>query len=310
MHNLSPKSKAYVAAGFTIFIWATTYISTKMLLVDFTATEITFFRFVIALAALFLMQPKGIPFQNLREELLFAGAGLSGVTLYFMLQNLSLTYTLASNAAVLVSVAPFFIAILSHFTLQGEPFRRQFFLGFLLAIAGIALISFNGNFILKLSPLGDVLALTSAIAWASYSIILKKLSAKGYPIVPFTRKIFFYGTLFLLPLLPLMDVRLGLDRFLQVPNLLNLLFLGLLASALCFVSWNFAVGVLGAVKTSVFIYLMPVITVFFSVLILREPLTWVAALGVALIIMGLAVSEGRLYGYKRHEGKNASQAGE
>ena len=310
MHNLSPKSKAYAAAGFTIFIWATTYISTKMLLVDFTATEITFFRFVIALAALFLMQPKGIPFQNLREELLFAAAGLSGVTLYFMLQNLSLTYTLASNAAVLVSVAPFFIAILSHFTLQGEPFRRQFFLGFLLAIAGIALISFNGNFILKLSPLGDLLALTSAIAWASYSIILKKLSAKGYQIVPFTRKIFFYGTLFLLPLLPLMDVRLGLDRFLRVQNLLNLLFLGLLASALCFVSWNFAVGVLGAVKTSVFIYLMPVITVFFSVLILREPLTWVAALGVALIILGLAVSEGRLYGDKRHEGKSAPQAGE
>lgn len=306
MHNLSPKSKAYVAAGVTIFIWATTYISTKMLLVDFTATEITFFRFVIALVALFLMQPAGIPFRNLREELLFAGAGLTGVTLYFMLQNLSLTYTLASNAAVLVSVAPFFVAILSHFTLHGEPFRRRFFLGFLLAIAGIALISFNGNFILKLSPLGDILALTSAIAWAIYSIILKKLSALGYQIVPFTRKIFFYGTLFLLPLLPFMNVRLGLDRFLELQNLFNLLFLGLLASALCFVSWNFAVGVLGAVKTSIFIYLMPVITVLFSVMILREPLTWVAIVGVVLILLGLAVSEGRQNGNKGNAGKNAS----
>lgn len=295
-------NKAYLAAGSTIFIWATTYISTKMLLVEFTATEITLFRFVIALAALYLMQPKGIPFRNLREELLFAAAGLTGVTLYFMLQNLSLTYTLASNAAVLVSVAPFFIAILSHFTLQGEPFRRRFLLGFVLAIAGIALISFNGNFILKLNPLGDLLALTSAMAWASYSIILKKLSGKGYPIVPFTRKIFFYGTLFLLPLIPLMDVRLGLERFLNLQNMGNLLFLGVLASALCFVSWNYAVGVLGAVKTSIFIYLMPVITVFFSVLILREPLTWVAAVGVVLIIMGLAVSEGRRTYAERNQG--------
>ena len=289
---LSLRSKAYLAAGFTVFLWATVYISTKMLLVDFSAAEITLFRYVIALFILFLMQPKGIPFHNVKEELLFAAAGLTGVTLNSLLQNISLTYTLASNAAVLIAVSPFFIAILSHFMLREEPFRKSFFLGFLLAIVGIALISFNGNFLLKLNPLGDILALGTAMAWSCYNIILKKLSSREYPIVPFTRKIFFYGIIFLLPLISLSDVELGAERFLRLPNLLNMLSLGLLASAICFISWNYAVGVLGTVKTSIIMYLMPVITVFFSVLILREQLTWVACLGAVLILLGLFVSEG------------------
>ena len=62
----------------------------------------------------------------------------------------------------------------------------------------------------------------------------------------------------------------------------NLLFLGLGASAMCFVTWNFAVKVLGAVKTSVYIYLVPVITVLCSVVVLHETISTRAALGILL----------------------------
>lgn len=63
---------------------------------------------------------------------------------------------------------------------------------------------------------------------------------------------------------------------------LNLIYLGLGASALCFVTWNYAVGTLGAVKTSVYIYIVPVITAVASVIVLKEEITWMAAIGIGL----------------------------
>ena len=71
----------------------------------------------------------------------------------------------------------------------------------------------------------------------------------------------------------LFNFKLDLSRFANMTYLLNILFLGLGASALCFVTWNFAVKILGAVKTSICIYLVPVITVVASVLIIHEPFT-------------------------------------
>ena len=77
--------------------------------------------------------------------------------------------------------------------------------------------------------------------------------------------------------------------------LFNILFLGLGASALCFVTWNFAVKTLGAVKTSVYIYAVPVITVVTSVIILHEKITVLAAAGTVLTLAGLFLSESKLF---------------
>ena len=82
-------------------------------------------------------------------------------------------------------------------------------------------------------------------------------------------------------------------------SLLNLLYLGMGASALCFVTWNYAVKVLGAVQTSVYIYLVPVITIITSFLFLKEPVTWMSAAGTALTIAGLVVSEWRVKGARK-----------
>jgi drug/metabolite transporter (DMT)-like permease len=285
--------KAHILALLTIFIWGTTYISTKRLLVDFSPTEIMFFRFIIAFLVLLAFSPSRIRFRSLKEELLFASAGLAGVTMYFFLQNTSLVYTLASNAGVLISVAPFFTGILSWLILKDTVLRKNFFIGFAFSIIGVVLISFNGNFVLKLNPLGDILAVSCAVAWAAYCVIMKKISALDYPTIPCTRKIFFYGILTMLPLLPFLDFHLDPSRFYHLPNVFNMLFLGLGASALCFVTWNYAVSVLGPVRTSVYIYFNPIVTVVTSAIVLHERITPVAMAGVVLILSGLYLSEKR-----------------
>ena len=287
------KSAGHLAALFTILVWGTTFISTKVLLADFQPVEILFFRFVLGLAALLAAYPHPLKGTTAKQELIFAAAGLCGVCLYYLLENVALTYTMASNVGVIISVAPCFTALLSRlFLRQEEKLGVRFFAGFGVAMAGIVLISLNGS-ALQLNPVGDLLALLAAFLWACYSILTKKIAGFGFRTILTTRRVFCYGILFMVPALFLFGFRLDLGRFANPAYLLNILFLGLGASALCFVTWNAAVKLLGAVKTSVYIYLVPVITVAASVLILQEPFTWMTAAGTALTLAGLLLSESK-----------------
>ena len=295
----------HLAAFITIFIWGTTFISTKILLADFKPVEILFFRFLIGLAALYVVSPRLLKIKNRRQELTFMAAGLCGVCLYYLLENIALTYTLASNVGVIISIAPFFTAILTKlFMGSEEKLSANFFIGFAAAMAGICLISFNGSDGFHVNPAGDLLAVAAAFIWACYSILTRKISGFGYPVIKTTRRVFIYGIVFMLPALFLFDFKLDLSRFTRPLYLFNILFLGLGASALCFVTWNFAVKILGALKTSVYIYMVPVITIVTSVIILKEPLTVPAVIGTVLTLAGLFISESKAFPFHRRYVKN------
>lgn len=281
----------HLAALITIFIWATTFVSTKVLLINFNPIEILFFRFVIGYIVLLLLYPKKLHVKKKKQELYFALAGLSGICVYYLLENIALTFTQASNVGVIISVAPFFTAILSSFTIgKGSRLNIRFFIGFVMAMSGIFLISFSGNNV-QIHPIGDLLAIFAALSWACYSVLTKKISEFGYPSIQITRRVFAYGLVFMLPTMIPFHFKLNLDRFADKVNLFNILFLGIGASALCFVTWNYAVKVIGAVKTSLYIYLVPVITVIVSALILKEVISAKTVIGMALTMAGLFVSE-------------------
>lgn len=280
----------HLSALITILIWGTTFISTKVLLKDFMPIEILLYRFIIGYIALLLIYPHRIKALNYKQELYLVAAGFCGVTLYFLLENISLTYTLASNVGVIISIAPFFTVIFAHLFLEYEKLRIRFFIGFTVAIIGILLIEFNGNFVLKLNPLGDILAILAAITWSIYSILMRRIGEFQYNTIGCTRKVFFYGLLFMAPALFMFNFKLGLTRFTSLSNLLNILYLGFGASALCFVTWNWAVKTLGVVKTSIYIYIVPVITVVASTVFLHENITGIEIVGTILALVGLFVS--------------------
>ena len=189
------RTAGHLAALLTILIWGTTFISTKVLLKTFSPVEILFIRFVMGFAALLLIFPRSLGKTSLRQELTFAAAGLTGICLYYLLENIALTCTSASNVGVIVSAAPFFTGIMTHiFLKEEEKLRGSFFLGFLVAMTGICLISFNGTK-LSLNPMGDLLSLLAALVWSFYSVLTKKISGYGYSTVLTTRRTFFYGIL-------------------------------------------------------------------------------------------------------------------
>ena len=291
---LSKTMQGHLTALMTILIWGTTFIATKMLLLEFKPIEILFFRFTLGYITLWILFPRYFAWQGFKHEFMFLCAGLCGVTCYFLCENIALTYTTASNVGIITNLVPIFTAILAIFFIKSEKPGGNFYFGCLIAIIGVGLISFNGKFVLSVNPLGDLLAVFACLFWAYYSILTQKCSNDGYHIILLTRRFFFYGLILMLPALYLFNFEWELSRFTHPANLFNILFLGVGASAICFVSWNYAVKLVGAVKISIYIYLIPILTIIAAILILNEPFTWITAVGSLLTLCGVILSEGKI----------------
>lgn len=287
---MDKKLKGHLAAFFCAIVWGTTFISTKVLLLEFPPLDILFYRFLLGYVMLWLARPKWFKPAKLVHELYFLAAGASGVTIYYLLENVALTYSLTANVSIIISVAPFLTALIAHFVLKDEKMKKNFFIGFVVAILGVALVTFNGRAVLKLNPLGDMLAVGAAVVWASYSIIIRKMGKYEYPVIFTTRRIFFYGLLLMIPLLKPMGFAWNPAAVTQPVYLFNFLFLGICACALCFSVWSYAVDTLGAVISSNYIYAVPVITVVTSAIVLKEPITPMGVAGMVLTIVGLVTS--------------------
>lgn len=289
---MKSKKIAGNTTGFiTVFFWGMTYISTKILLEVFNPIEILFTRFLMGFIFLMILYPKPLKIKDRKQEIFFALAGLAGVTLFYLLENIALTFTMASNVGVISALVPFFTGIVGYiFMKKKEKLNRNFFIGFLLALTGISFISFSGASTFKINPIGDLLAVTSVMIWGIYGNLTRILGSYGYNTIQVTRRTFAYGIVFMLPALHFFDFNIQMSDVLEPKYLFNLLFLGIGASAICFVTWNYTVKALGPVRASLFIYLIPIVTVITSMIVLNEKLTIMSSIGVLFTFLGLLIS--------------------
>lgn len=278
----------YCFAAFTVVVWGSTFISSKVLLEFYTPAQIMLTRFILAYCALWLLRPRRLAL-TLKQEGVFFLLGLLGCTAYFYTENTALSYTLASNVSIIVAAAPIFTAILAHFAGE-ERFRASTLAGFLVAFSGVILVVCNGTFVLKLNPKGDLLALAAAVCWAIYSVLLRRAS-RGLDSILVTRRTMFWGIVTALPLVAAEGVPYPMAPLMTTSGIANFLFLGLVGSALCFVLWNKAFRILGVVTTNTFIYLMPFITIVAARIFLDEPISPLALLGAVLITAGVVLSQ-------------------
>ena len=208
------------------------------------------------------------------------------MTLYYLMENVALTYSQASNVGVIVSIAQVFTAITARIFLKEEgKLRPAFFMGCVIALIGISLISFSGT-TMHLNPIGDILSVGAAMVWSFYAVLSKKMGAFGYSVIQTTRRTFFYGILFMISALYFFDFKWDLYRFSTLAYIFNIFYLGLGVCDVESGSKN-----LGAIKTSVYIYLAPVVTAVASVIVLHEKITFLSELGIVLVLGGLLLSE-------------------
>ena len=305
------KKTDWFVAGFVVLIWGMTFANTRALLEDFSSLEILLLRFVLAWVVLKVIEwfdksekPAHIPW---RDEFVFAGMGATGIALYQFLENGAIGYTNASNVAILVSFGPILTALLARVFTKDRSLSLRFVAGAGIAIAGVVLVSVDGVVNIHLHPAGDFMAFAAMVAWAFYSVLMDCANRRDYPQVMVMRKAFFWALVLLAPfavwgvtesgthaldgfLRISLDARLNAVRFSNAMNWLNLGFLGILASALCFVMWNRACHSLGVVRTSVSLYLTPIVGALFAMLFLGERITLGGALGCAIILVGVAIA--------------------
>lgn len=277
----------------TILIWGTTLVSTKVLLRHFTPEEIIVFRFAMAYGVILAVCRKQIGWTNLRDELKFLALGVTGVTFYFWTENVALRYTLSANVGMIVSAIPILTAMLAHFTTHDEKFRPNLLLGFVVAMTGISLIIYNGQ-VLRLNPIGDLLAMGAALFFTIYNVLIRKAPA-GFSKLVLVRKTFFWGWIASFPVCLISGGDLTKMSDIPAAALANLAYLAVVASVVGYGMWNKAIDLIGAVRTSNYIYLMPLITMIAAVVVLHEQITPLMLAGGALILAGVYLNESKLF---------------
>ena len=287
------KSKIFyhLIALLTIIIWSNTFVSSKILLHNgLSPAEIFAIRFALAYVAIIPFTHSKLWCDNLKDELLMLVLGATGGALYFLAENTALKYTGVSNVCLLVCSAPLLTALLSRWFGKSEKMSSRLITGSLIAFAGAALVIVEDWKHMQLKLLGDMLALCGALSWAVYQLIIKRMCGK-YSTVFITRKVFAYGLLTIAAFFVFDHPSFPLDSMLHPVVAGNLLFLGIIASGLCFWVWNIVIDHLGAVATSAYIYLQPLFAAITASFVLGEPITGAVVAGAVLIIAGVYWAE-------------------
>ena len=202
-------------------------------------------------------------------------------------------YTTATNTSLIVCSCPLFAMLLIALVYRrSERLTKTQVAGSLLACAGMAIVVLNGHFVLHLSPLGDLLAFTACLCWAVYSLLMKSVTGR-YNSLFITRKVFFYGLLTILPYYLLVPGFPPLTVLLDTEVLWSLLFLGVVASMLCFLLWSWVIYRLGAVAATNWVYFNPITTIVFAWWLLHEQITPWFLLGTVFILVGMYLSDKR-----------------
>ena len=286
----------HFVALFVVLIWGTTFVSSKVLLNSgLLPADIFFVRFVIAYCCMLCISHKRLFANSLADELTLMGLGMMGGSIYFLVENMALLHSTSSNVSILVSTTPLVTAMLLAIFYKSERMSGRQIFGSIIAFIGVVLVVLNGQFILHLNPLGDALALGASFTWGFYSLFMRRIMGK-YKTDFITRKVFFYGLVTIMPYFAFvhpLDIDLLASGSMTVWG--NLLFLGFVASTGGYLLWNWVMRNLGAMKSTNYIYLQPLISMLAGYVILRERITFMAIAGAVILITGtiLAVRKKR-----------------
>lgn len=282
----------HLVAFATVAIWGCTFVSTKVLMLNgLSPAQIFTLRFLIAYVMMLAVYHSRLWADSWRDELKMMLLGISGGSLYFLSENEAMNFTSTTNTSLIVCSCPLFATLLVRLVYRSTTRISMMQLGgSLLAFAGMVIVVLNGRFVLHLSPLGDALAFTACLSWSVYSLLMKWVSAK-YGAAFITRKVFFYGVLTILPyyiFYPTLPTAAVLTKPVVVGNLA---FLGCLASMICFLTWNWCISKLGAVKATNWVYFNPITSMIFASWVLGEKITPYFLAGATCILLGMFVAD-------------------
>jgi len=286
------KTKAFIALGAGVFLWASSFIALKIAFKTFDPMVVIFGRMLVA-SLCFLAVFKSLKKIDYRpgDWKLIAFMGICEPGLYFIFEALALTYTDASQAGVICALLPLMVAVAARFIL-GDPLSSRTIAGFGLAIAGAITLSISAESTETASnpTLGNTLEFLAMICACGYMITFKKLTPRYTPWF-LTMVQAFVGAVFYFPLLFLPSTTLPASF--DLTGLASIFYLGVFVTIMAYGLYNYGMSKVPAAQASAFINLIPVITLVMGMAFLGERLNWMQYIASVVVIAGVFVSQDR-----------------
>lgn len=286
-------SRAHVSTLAVVVVWAGSFSVIKQLLDDgVVAGDIAILRYVIAAPgfAYILWRARGLPGLTRADAARVVVAGLLVVVGYHMFLNVGTRYTTSGVAALVVALAPGLTMVLA-FALGLERVNATRIAGLAVAFSGVAIVVALGSEseLSLASAKGPLIVLGAPLAFALYNVILKPLLGR-HDLLALTAATSLVGTVGLAPFVRHSTVDTVADATASEAALL--LYLGVLATFLGYIVWNFGLKGLGPTRVVTYAYGIPPLAVAFGAIFLDEPVTVWLALGGALVVGGIATAQG------------------
>lgn len=290
MVSAQGNGKAFLALWGAIILWSSSFAVLKIAFQRFDPMVVIFGRmFIAALCFLFV-------FKNLRhidyrpgdwKLLLFMGVCEPGF--YFIFEALALTHTDASQAGMICALLPLIVAVGARFALN-EHVSGRTWSGFAVALVGAAVLSLSAE-VSETAPnplLGNFLEFMAMVCAAAYMISMKKLSPRYSPWF-LTMVQAFIGAIFYFPLLFLPST--VLPTSFDMVGAVSIAYLGIFVTIGGYGLYNYGMSKIPASQASAFVNLIPVLTLVFGWVLLRERLNLIQYGASAVVLIGVYLSQ-------------------
>jgi drug/metabolite transporter (DMT)-like permease len=296
----SPKEqlRANLAMVAIVIFWGISYVSIKVAVVEIPPITMALIRFAIASLMLGIILHKVEPGKKLdkSDRLKMVLGGIFGITIYFILENIGVEYTSATNASLIVSVVPVITIILDVVFFHSRISLMKI-MGVIIAVIGSYLavtangkVQFDsGNF------LGNILMLCAMLSWAFFTLVNKSLQEKYSGLFLMTYQTIF-GTLFFIPL-SLLEYKEW--KMFSLTALGNILFLAVFCSVLCYLLYTYALKRLDVALTTIYLNLIPVVGVLSGYLLLNERVLPIQLVGGLITLLAIVIINFELVTFQR-----------
>lgn len=216
-------------------------------------------------------------------------SSFTGVLLFHPLVYTGLHTTTAINASLIVATSPVIIPLIVFLAFREHVTAREG-VGIVATMVGVVVVLTRGD-LAALGELrfaiGDVLVLGAVIAWAVYSVGLRR--RPEVPPLALVTAVAVVGTLMLAPFYTWEAVTSGGFAW-NLPHIATILYVGIFASVVAYITWNQGVVEIGATKAGPYLNLMPFFAAILAVVFLGESIEVFHLVGAAFIGGGLWIS--------------------
>ncbi|QXH78620.1 DMT family transporter [Pseudomonas salmasensis] len=283
----------YLKLAAVTMIWGGTFVAGRYLADQVHPLLAATLRFALASVALLLfMALSRTPLvrPSTRQWGQLAVLGFFGIFFYNLCFFYGLQYINASRASLIVALNPAVIGLASWWLFKERLGRIQCVgIAFCLAGAATVIISRNPQALqgATMTWAGDLLILGCVAGWGVYTLFSRGLNQSLGPLQTVTWSVLL-GTLMLsAAALVSPNVTVAALRAIDLPQLLSLMYLGVMGSALAYIGYYDGIRRIGATRAGVFIALNPLTAVICGAVLLDEPLTMPMLLGGVVILLGI-----------------------